>query len=237
MALETTFVKGKKVAVFISDVQNGKAVAPAPVTINMEAPAAAGAVSLSVTSSANVTLRKNTILKFGTVLVLVTADTPLTAVAANLPVDTVEGDEGAGIPEAIPDTASATYDGLHRVLGTQSSNFALTESSNNLSSVTYDASDVVSWDESSQTSKGWNFARAGRFKPTDHAWRQVSQAAKTGKEIWIKHVTPDENGNAAVTRVGRVTIEGYSESNAAEGIIDANWTFKGQGKITETYAS
>lgn len=236
MGLEQTFVKGQNVGVHISEVQGTKAVAPADITITVTADAAVAALALTLDSSADITLRKNQLLTFGAVEVVVTADTAIvTGTPVSVPVDASEGDAGDGISAEILTNATATWDQLYRVLGTAQSDFSISEQTNQLSSTTYDSSSALSWDEVEITSKGWQVARQGRFKPSDYAYQQIFAAALNGKELWFKHVSPDEDGAPAALREGRVKITGYAETNPSDGIIDANWTFSGQGKPETEY--
>lgn len=238
MPLDTTFVKGRPTQVFVGPAApvGQKATAPTPVTLTVgSAGAAQGATSIPVTASASATITKNTILVFeaGEVdecRVVVTADTPVSAVEASLPVDSVEGEEGDGIPFALEENDTAEWDAMYRLLGTQQSDYSLSENTQNLQSVTYDSAEAMAWDESEDTSKSWQIQRSGRYKPTDYAFQQVRLAAHEGREIWVKQVTPDEDGNPIHSKSGRAKVRGYTETNPADGIYDASWTFAGQGK-------
>lgn len=238
MALDTTYVKAKETGVFVSDAApvGQKATAPTAVTLTVGAAGAAkDAKTVPLTSSADVTLRANQILVFNAgdpdeVQLLVTAETAVTSSETSVPVGAVEGEVGAGIPGALTASDTATWDRLYRVLGTEQSDYTLSENTQNLQSVTYDSAQAMSWDESEDTSKSWQVARQGRFKPNDHAFQQVRLAAHEAREVWVKQVAPDEDGKPVHSKSGRAKIRGYSESNPASGMYDASWTFAGQGK-------
>src|SRR5690606_41969087 len=57
-----------------------------------------------------------------------------------------------------------SWDRMYRVLGTQQSDFSLSENTQNLQSVTYDSAEAMTWDESEDLSKSWQIQRTGRFK-------------------------------------------------------------------------
>lgn len=240
MAFDTSFVKGKPTSVYVSDAAavGAKAVAPTAVTLTVGAGgAAAAATTVPLTSSADVTLRANQILVFNAgdpdeVQLVVTADTAVTSSESPVPVDAVEGVKGAGIPGALTASDTATWDHMYRVLGTEQSDYTLSENTQNLQSVTYDSANAMSWDESEDTSKSWQVQRQGRYKPSDHAFQQVRLAAHEGREIWVKQISPDEDGAPIHSKSGRAKIRGYTESNPASGMYDASWTFAGQGKPT-----
>lgn len=245
MPLDTTFVKARPTGLFVSDPApiGQKATAPTPVTLTVGAAGAAkNATSIPVTASATVTIPANTILVFEAgeadeCRVVVTADTSVSAVETSLPVDAVEGEENDGIPFALSENDTAEWDRMYRVLGTQQSDFSMSENTQNLQSVTYDSSEAMTWDESEDLSKSWQIQRTGRFKPNDAGFKAVQTAASEGREVWVKQVVPDEDGDVAFTREGRAKVRGYQESNPADGIYDASWTFAGQGKPVTTRPS
>lgn len=239
MALDTRFVLGVRSGVYVSDAAPAGAQALEPETVVLEVgeAAAAGALSLQLSSTLPVTLRANQVLTFnaGTpaaVTVIVTEDTPVSNAASAVPVDAAEGDEGIGIPAAIDADSVAEWDQLYRVLGTSGSGLTVGESTNELNSVTYDTAQAMTWDESAITSKNWLMNRAGRFKPRDHAFQQVQLANLEGREVFVKRVLADEDGVPALIQKGRSQITGYSDDAPADGIVDASWTFTGQGRPT-----
>lgn len=236
MPLDTTFVKAKPTILSVGPAAavGVKATAPTPVTVTMASGASAGAISLTV-SSLTGAIKKGVILVFnegtiGEVRCILTADA--SQGAGTLAVDTVSGEANSGIPGALEASDQAVWDGTYRVLGTQQSDYTLSEQTANLTSVTYDSSEAMVWDESEDTSKSWQIQRSGRFKPSDYAFQQIRLAAHEGREIWVKQVAPDESGDPIHSKSGRAKVRGYTESNPADGIYDASWTFAGQGKPT-----
>src|SRR5690606_3988919 len=132
-----------------------KATAPTAITFTAASAASAGATELSLTASVATTLEKNQILVFDDVPVLVTAQTAVETTSTAVPVDAVEGLAGDGIPDAIAENDTATWDGMFRVLGTESSDLTISEQTNPLTSVTYDSGQSMTWDEQEITSRGW----------------------------------------------------------------------------------
>lgn len=238
MGLDTTYAKGKPTQVLVGPAAaiGAKAVAPTPVTLTVKAAAAAAALTVSVSVAAgSATLQENQILVFNAgdpdeVQCVVTATTTVTTSNTSVPVDIVEGETGAGLPGPLAENDTAVWDGMYRVLGTEQSDYTLSENTQQLQSVTYDSAVAMSWDESEDTSKSWTVQRRGRYKPHDYAFIQIRLAAHEGREIWMKQIAPDEDGAPVHSKSGRTKIRGYTESNPASGIYDVSWTFAGQGK-------
>lgn len=242
MGLETSFSRGMPTGLYVSAAAPAgqKATKPTAVTLTVGTGVSAGATSLSLSSSADVTLVKNQILIFNAastpVPVLVTADTAVTSTPGAVPVDAVDGLAGDGIPDDLSSSDTATWDRMYRVLGTETSDFNVTEGTQELSSVTYDSGQNMSWDEQEITSRGWNIPRGGRFKPNDPAYKAVRACGLSKREVWVKRILADEDGAAAQIEQGRATVTGFSNTAPASGIVDANWTFQGQGEPEVTDA-
>lgn len=240
MPLDSSFIKAKPTGLYVSAAaaSGSKATQPSDVTLTVGAAgAAAAATTVPMTTSADITLVKNQILEFtGGIELVVTADTAITTGGGevSVPVDSVDGDEGDGIPAALVSGDTATWDQLYRVLGTEQSDYSVNEQSNQLRSVTYDSAESMSWDESSADSKSWQIQRSGRFKVDDYAFKQIQLAAHEDRELWLKQVSPREDGSPAQEKEGRVKVRGYSETNPASGIYDVGYTLAGQGKPTIT---
>lgn len=238
MSLDTRFVRGKRTGVYTSDAfpKGVKATKPTPVTFTVAAAAAAGATSVSLTVPAGtVTLRENQILTFnegdpGEVRLVVTEETTVADTSTPVPVDALEGEAGDGIPGALAENDTATWDRLYRVLGTSNSPYSLTRNAQNLQSVTYDNAESSSWDESETTSKSWTVGRQGNFKPRDHAFRQNRLAAHEDREVWLQQILADEDGAPAHVKEGRAIVDAYQEDPPADGIVTASWTWQGQGR-------
>lgn len=232
MSLDTGFSRGMRTEVRISTPapSGQRATKPESITLTNTAAAVEGATELTLTASTATVLEANQILHFGDVSVVVTEQTAVDT-ATPVPVDGLEGVAGDGIPASIAEDETATWDGLHRVMGTSDSTLNITEGTNELSSVTYDSGQSMSWDETEITSKGWNMDRSGRFKSRDRAYRSVRQSALTGREVWLERTLTDEQGNPAQIERGRAVVTAFSAPAPAEGIVDASWTFTGQGQL------
>lgn len=232
MAFDTKFVRGMPTGLYVSAAfpTGQKATAPTPVTITNTANANAGDTSLTLSSATDVWLEANQILIFDDVPVIVTARTQVTSTPAAVPVDAVEGVAGDGIPDDIPENETASWDRMYRVMGTESSDLNITEGTQELSSVTYDSGQAMSWDEQEITSRGWNIPRNGRFKPNDPAYLAVRAAGLSKREVWVKRILADEDGDAGQIEQGRATVTGFTVTAPASGMVDANWVFQGQGQ-------
>lgn len=235
-----TFARGKNSEIFQSDAAAAGALAtePADVTITVTVGAAAGDTSVTLACATTITLRKNLILAFDdgatTVLVRVTADTTIGAGGAPVPVDAVAGDL-PGIPGALTTSHEAVWDQLHRVIGTESAGFSLTDNVQTLTPATYEAAFAgTTWAEDEATSKSWQIARSGRFKGSDYALGQVETAAFQEREVWVKVVYPDEDGTPVRIYEGRARVRNLAVDPPATGVVDASWTWQGQGKPKRT---
>lgn len=238
MALDTTFARGKPTGVYTSAAYpvGVRATKPTPVTLTVEASASAGAttVSLSV-ASGTVTLQENQILVFNEgdpdeVKCVVTTTTEVTTSNTSVPVDAVEGQTGDGIPGALAENDTAVWDRLYRVLGTSRSPLSLTENTSQLTSITYDSAQAMTWDEMEINSKGWTLGREGRFKAHDPGYIETETAAYEGREVWVQRILPDEQGAPTRLTEGRAIVTNFQDDPPADGIIDASWTWQGQGK-------
>lgn len=237
MALDTRAVRGKRTGVYCSDAfpKGVKATKPTPVTLTVEAAATAGATTVSLSSSADVTLRNQQMLVFNEgevneVKCIVTADTPVTSSATSVPVDVVEGEAGAGLPGPLAVDDEAVWDRLYRVHGTSNAPLTVNDNTQNLQSITYDSSEAMAWDEVEVISKGWQFGRQGNFKPRDHSFNQNELAAYEGRELWLQRILPDEDGLPAKVQEGRVIVTNWADDAPAEGVITASWVWQGQGR-------
>ena len=238
-----TFARGKYSEVFQSDAfaAGVNASEPADVTISVDSIAAAGATSATLSCPTTITLRKNLILSFtdgsDEVLVRVTEDTSIGSGGASVPVDAVAGDE-PGIPAQLSASHTATWDQLHRVVGTESAGFATNDNTNTLTPASYEtAYSGTTWAEDEATSKGWSVPRSGRFKAGDHALQQAEIANLEEREVWIKVVYADEDNEAARAYEGRARVRNFSVDPPASGVLDASWTWQGQGKPKRTVLS
>lgn len=206
-----------------------KAVQPTPVTLTVSTAAVASDTEVEVTASSTAMIVKGTVLDFDGVQVVVTADTQVSSVAGDLPVRSVDNKVGLSVGIDLAETA--VWNGYHRVYGTSSAPLAISETTQQLRSTTYDSHLQPEWDETQITGKGWTLNRQGNFKPHDPAWLLIRQAANTGQEIHVLRILPDESGAPARFERGRAIITGYSDDPPADGIITASWTFQGQGEL------
>lgn len=235
-----TFARGKNSEIFQGDAValGSLATEPADVTITVGATAAAGATSASLACTTTVTLRKNLILAFvdgaDTVLVRVTADTTITSTPSPVPVDAIAGDL-PGIPGELTTDHTAVWDQLNRVIGTESAGFSSSDNVNALTPASYESAFAGTvWAEDEATSKSWSIARSGRFKANDHGLAQAETAHFEEREVWVKVVYPDENGNPARIYEGRARVRNFSVDPPATGVVDASWTWQGQGRPKRT---
>lgn len=235
-----TFARGKNSEIFQSDAFAAGTLAtePGDVTIEVDAGVAAGATTVTLSCATTVTLRKNLILAFDdgatVVLLRVTADTAIGVAGAPVPVDAVAGDL-PGIPGALTTSHVAVWDRLHRVIGTESAGFSTTDNVNTLTPATYESAFAgTTWAEDEATSKAWAIARSGRFKAGDFALGQVELASFEEREVWVKVVYPDENGDPARIYEGRARVRNFSVDPPATGVVDASWTWQGQGRPKRT---
>lgn len=243
MPLDQTFVKSRPTGLYISETAaaGAEAAAPNPVTFTVKSAASKGATSIDIAGDVETTLYPNQVLVFNEgdgdeVTLVVTEEVVVATSSTSVTVDGFEGEVGAGIADALGENDEAEWDGLFRVMGTVEANFGITEGTSSLTSNTYDSTGAVSWDESDATSKAFNVPRQGRFKPHDKAYRIIMRAAMNDREVFIKHVAPDEKGNPAKITTGRAKVRAYSESNPADGIYDVSYTLEGQGKPSVVFA-
>lgn len=241
MADLLTFARGKNSEIFVSDAAALGTIATEPadatITVGTQADVGDTVADLRV-AAGTLTLRKNLILAFDdgatTVLVRVTADTTIDATASAVPVDAIAGDT-PGITGTLTTGHTAVWDQLHRVLGTESANFAVADNVNQLTPASYEARFAGTvWDEDEATSKGWSIPRAGRFKAGDYALRQCEIANLEEREVWVKVVYADEDGDPARVYEGRARVRNFSVDAPATGVLDASWTWQGQGRPKRT---
>jgi hypothetical protein len=236
-----TFARGKNSEIFTSDAFPLGSIAsePVDVTITVGTLASAGATTADLRiASGSLQLRKNLILAFvegpSTVFIRVTEDTVITDSASAVPVDRIAGDE-PGIDADLTTSHTAVWDRLHRVIGTESANFAVADNVNNLTPASYEAKYAGAvWEEDEATSKGWSIPRQGRFKAADHAFRQTEIASLEEREAWVKVVYADEDGAAARVYEGRARVRNFATDAPATGVLDASWTWQGQGRPKRT---
>ena len=236
-----SFARGKQSEIFVSDVNalGAPATEPDDVTITVGAAADAGDTEADLRVAAGtLQLRKNLILAFDdgatVVLLRVTEDTVIDATASTVPVDAIAGDE-PGIPAALTTDHVAVWDQLHRVLGTESANFAVADNVNQLTPASYEAAYAGAvWDEDEATSKGWSIPRQGRFKVGDHALQQCEIANLEERELWVKVVYADEGGDPGRVYEGRARVRNLQVDAPATGVLDASWTWQGQGRPKRT---
>ena len=241
MADLLTFARGKNSEVFVSPAVALGAIATEPqdVTITVGTAASVGATVADLRVAAGtLTLRKNLILAFvdgpDTVYVRVTAETVIDNTASTVPVDAIVGDV-PGIDAALTTDHVAVWDQLHRVLGTESANFAIADNVNQLTPASYEARFAGAvWDEDEATSKGWSIPRQGRFKVGDYALRQCEIASLEERELWVKVVYADENGDPGRVYEGRARVRNFQVDAPATGVLDAGWTWQGQGRPKRT---
>jgi len=223
--MQQDFVKGLRTGYYVSPLAapGQKATRPTPAVITVGADAEAGDLTLSLSSASPVTLLAGASLNFGGVSALVTEDTALTSSPAPVPVRALSG--------AVAEDATAPWNGMLRISSTASSEVAVTEGTNQLRSITYDSSEEPEWDEAQVTSLGWTMDRGGRFRPNDPAYLVVEQAALTKREVFVERILPDEDGNPARYQAGRAIVTNFRVPSPAEGMVDASWTFTGQGRL------
>ena len=237
MPLDTTFAKAKETILKVSAplLNADTAVEPVDVTISLTAAATAGDTSLTV-AALPAALKKNNILTFtwGTgnsvdVLITANADAGATTVA----VDSVAGDVGDGVP-AIDISATATFDQLYRVAGTETADLTLSEGVTTYTSNTYDSANAVVYDTATIDTASWSISRVGRQKLSDYGYVQCHNAAFQKLPVWVKLERPGENNVIAVTYEGVAWVTGFSDTGAATALNDGGWTFQGNGKIYMT---
>jgi hypothetical protein len=235
-----TFARGKNSEIFQSDAfaLGTLASEPPDVTIEVDTGVAAGATSVTLSCASTIVLRRNLILAFAdgatTVLVRVTEETTIGSGGAAVPVDAVAGDL-PGIPGALTTSHEAVWDQLHRVIGTESAGFSMTDNVQALTPATYESAFAgTTWAEDEATSKAWSIARSGRFKGADYALSQVELAQFEEREVWVKVVYPDEEGTPVRIYEGRARVRNLSVDPPATGVVDASWTWQGQGRPKRT---
>jgi hypothetical protein len=236
-----SFARGKASEIFVSDVFALGAIAsePTDVTITVGTSAAAGDTEADLRVAAGtLQLRKNLILAFDdgatVVLLRVTEDTVIDDTASTVPVDAVAGDV-PGLPGALTTSHVALWDRLHRVLGTETAGFQVADNVNQLTPASYEAAFAGAvWDEDEATSKGWSIPRQGRFKAGDHALRQCETANLEEREVWVKVVYAREDGQPGRVYEGRARVRNLQIDPPATGVLDASWTWQGQGRPKRT---
>ena len=237
MPLDTTFAKSKETVLKVSTpyANADTATEPADVTISLTGAATAGDTTLAV-NALPAALKANNILTFtwgtgNSVDVLITANAD--AGATTVSVDSVAGDVGDGIP-AIDISATATFDQLYRVAGTETADLTLTEGVTTYTSNTYDSANAIVYDTATIDTASWSISRAGRAKNSDFGYSQCATAAFDKKPVWVKLERPGENNEIAVIYEGVAWVTGFNDTGAATALNDAGWTFQGNSKIFRT---
>lgn len=233
------FSRGKASEVFVSDLAapNARATEPADVTITVAVPADAGATSVELRCVTPLTLRRGLILVFtdGTpdedVLLIVTEDTAITDAAGTVPVDRLVGEEDAGIELPLSAGHTALWDQLHRVFGTESAAYSLTDQLSVLNPATYESKFIgATWSEDEATSKSATIPREGLFNPHDHAYELMEDASHEEREVWVKVVYPDADGIPARLFEGRSKVRNFAVQPPASDLVRCTWTWNLQGK-------
>lgn len=236
MAIDTKFSKGQFTSLSVAPILNGNpdtAVPPTPVTIIVAIGGAArGATTLPV-EALTTKIRKNTILDFDGVKVVVTEDTDTGAEI--LPVDGVMSVIGGGIDQAIDAAVAATWDRTYRVLGTETADFSSEESTTDYVSNTYDSGYGISYTVRTVENAGWSISRAGRSKLDDYGFFICYDAGIRKVPVWVQLQRPGFDNKPAVTHSGAAWVTGLSDSAASTAMADASWTFTGTGALYTTY--
>lgn len=237
MPLNTAFAKAKETVLKVSaPLANAEtATEPTDVTIELSAAATAGDTSLTVTALP-AALKANNILTFtwgtgNSVDVLITANADVGATTVS--VDAVSGDVGDGVP-AIDVSATATFDQLYRVAGTETADFTKAEGVTTYTSNTYDSANAVVYDTATIDTASWSISRAGRAKNSDFGYVQCVEAAFQHKPVWVKLERPGEDNEIAVIYEGVAWVTGYNDTGASTALNDGGWTFQGNGKVYYT---
>lgn len=239
MGIDQTVVRGKYTSLRVSAAAATGVQATEPADIVLTAPtgASVGDTTVDLTvPSGTAELKKNQILEFsGGAIVVVTADVSVGTTATATAIDDPDGETGDGIDTAIAGAETATWDGLYEVLGTDDSQFQIGENVQELNPASYqDAYGGTAWSEDEEQSKNWQISRGGRFKIDDYAYQQIRLAGLEGREMWVKRVLADEANAEAEATEGRAKVRGFTTTAPAAGIVDASWTFRGQGSPAVT---
>ena len=239
MGLDSGFAKAKRAGLYVSAPYAGTATEPTDVTVTNDTSGGSDAGDTSMeldVSTGTVTLPKGTRLNFGGVQIITTAAVTITAGTAEATaVDAAYGQVGDGIPAAIANAATATWDQLYWVAGTESTDFNINPNSQTQNSVTYDAAEEATWDDAEILSASWALNRSGNRKADDGGGAQIRLLAHDpSQEIWVKRVLPREDGSIAESIEGRAGITTYSDTAPAPAIVTESYGLGGRGKPKRT---
>lgn len=231
------FAKGKFTEIFQGELAaaGARATEPTDVTITVSAPAAIGDKTVQLRNAPGpLQLRKGLILAFidgpDEVQLQVTADTVITASTGAVPVNRVTGEDDAGLDKPLSVAHVATWDQLHRVYGTESANFTGADQTNVMNPATYESKFVgAGWQEDEATSKSWTIPREGLFRGDDFAFGLVRSAWFQEREVWVKVVYTDPDGNPVELWEGRAKVRNLTYNAPAGDMVRASWTWNGQG--------
>lgn len=213
-----TFVKGVSTGLHVESTA-------APAAIIVQAYRPAGTMSIPVRGTRRFTLTAGTVLQFGLFQVTVAEDLEVGA-GTTQELQLTE-------PLPVPFAASATslpVGELLRVHGTGDTDF-------NINSRTVDATPAVGssrWSRSAIVTQGWEMQRRGNFRPHDPAFQVIQAAARAGSEVRVVRMLPDEADALVTEDGGTAIVTNFRVGAPADGIVDASWTFLGQGEPTTT---
>lgn len=208
------FVRGMPTGLYVESTA-----APAAITVQAHRPA--GSISIPVRGTRRFTLTAGTVLQFGLFQVTVAEDLEVSA-GTTQELQLTE-------PLPVPFAASATsvpVQELLRVYGTGDTDFGI-------NSRTADATPAVGdsrWSRSEIVSQGWEMQRRGTFRPHDPAFQTIQAAARAGSEVQVVRLLPDETNALVQQDGGAALIMNFRVGSPADGIIEASWTFLGQGE-------
>lgn len=116
-----------------------------------------------------------------------------------------------------------------RLRGITTSDYAIDDTETELTTVTYESVDEMTWGDGEITSKRWSLPFTANFRPDDAGYRIIAGAARTGDNVYIVTQEPNEAGDIAESNAGVAGVTGFRKTRPADGIITVNGTFTGRG--------
>lgn len=238
MGLDQGFALAKRAGLYISTIQTQPATEPADITFTVATSGgiSAGDLAIDLTvASGSTTLPVGARLNFSGVEVIVTTQVTVTTSSTEVAIDAAFGEVGDGSPAAIAESATAAWDQLRWVRGTENVPFVVNGNEQRLSSTTYDSAEEASWDDGTILSANWQMNRSGNRKADDVAGGIIRALAnEPSGELWVKVVRPREDNSVAEYIEGRAQIPNYQDDAPAPGILTESYTLSGRGKPKRT---
>lgn len=239
MPLKITQVRGRPVGLFMALLDVGVTTPPASHAITVATGGAAEGANTIPVTALPVAVPKNTILTFddaAATTVVVTADAA--SGATSISVEMYEGEEGAGLDNALAAGAAASYDQLLTVAGTEDSPYTNNPQTQDLNPVTYGGSTGVSVGTPEVQSLAPQIARSGLFLAEGQLTQDLLQYADSNRSWWVSQVIPDSNGAEYATRAGRAKVTDLNEAKPANDLIRLSFNIRFIGsKPSLTFAA